>query len=189
VKFVSTVAPAWKADNLPIYGGFFWINADGALPVPKNAYYMNGAGNRSRTRSSTSPSTGGLAATRRVLPSALQKVGNNDEVMASWAHASNTPGDPGAASVDNTANMVAGGYRHWFKPKATVYVVYAHLSNAPAAHYALGPGGHGVTWDCKDGSGPSTARPGGGMGFVGNGTGCFTGTTIQAYSLGMTYDF
>jgi CubicO group peptidase (beta-lactamase class C family) len=44
VEFVSTLAPAWIADGRPIYGGFFWINGDGALPVPKNAYYMVGAG-------------------------------------------------------------------------------------------------------------------------------------------------
>jgi CubicO group peptidase (beta-lactamase class C family) len=44
VKFVSTLAPAWVAGGRPIYGGFFWINGDGALPVPKNAYYMSGAG-------------------------------------------------------------------------------------------------------------------------------------------------
>lgn len=44
VKFVSTLAPAWVADGRPIYGGFFWINGDGALPVPKNTYYMAGAG-------------------------------------------------------------------------------------------------------------------------------------------------
>jgi len=44
VKFVSTLAPAWKADNRPIYGGFFWINGEGALPVPREAYYMSGAG-------------------------------------------------------------------------------------------------------------------------------------------------
>jgi CubicO group peptidase (beta-lactamase class C family) len=44
VEFVSTLAPAWVADGRPIYGGFFWINGDGALPVPKNAYYMAGAG-------------------------------------------------------------------------------------------------------------------------------------------------
>ncbi|HWX31747.1 MAG TPA: serine hydrolase [Steroidobacteraceae bacterium] len=43
-QFVSTLAPAWVADGRPIYGGFFWINGDGALPVPKNAYYMAGAG-------------------------------------------------------------------------------------------------------------------------------------------------
>jgi CubicO group peptidase (beta-lactamase class C family) len=42
--FVSTVAPAWAADKRPIYGGFFWINGDGTFPVPKEAYYMSGAG-------------------------------------------------------------------------------------------------------------------------------------------------
>jgi CubicO group peptidase (beta-lactamase class C family) len=42
--FVSTVAPAWEADRRPVYGGFFWINGDGAFPVPKQAYYMAGAG-------------------------------------------------------------------------------------------------------------------------------------------------
>jgi CubicO group peptidase (beta-lactamase class C family) len=44
VDFVSTLAPAWKADDLPIYGGFFWLNGDGRFPVPRDAYYMAGAG-------------------------------------------------------------------------------------------------------------------------------------------------
>lgn len=44
VNFVSSPAPAWVADGRPIYGGFFWINGDGALPVPKTTYYMAGAG-------------------------------------------------------------------------------------------------------------------------------------------------
>lgn len=44
VKFVSTLAPAWAADERPIYGGFFWINGDGTFPVPRDAYYMAGAG-------------------------------------------------------------------------------------------------------------------------------------------------
>jgi CubicO group peptidase (beta-lactamase class C family) len=44
VKFVSTLAPAWKADGRPIYGGFFWLNGDGRFAVPKDAYYMAGAG-------------------------------------------------------------------------------------------------------------------------------------------------
>jgi CubicO group peptidase (beta-lactamase class C family) len=43
-KFVSTPAPAWVADKRPVYGGFFWINGDGALPAPNEAYYMAGAG-------------------------------------------------------------------------------------------------------------------------------------------------
>ena len=44
VDFVSSVAPAWAADGRPIYGGFFWINGDGRFPVPRDAYYMSGAG-------------------------------------------------------------------------------------------------------------------------------------------------
>jgi CubicO group peptidase (beta-lactamase class C family) len=44
VKFVSTVAPAWLADKRLIYGGFFWVNGDGTFPVPREAYYMSGAG-------------------------------------------------------------------------------------------------------------------------------------------------
>jgi CubicO group peptidase (beta-lactamase class C family) len=42
--FVRTPAPAWEADNRPVYGGFFWINRDGTFPVPRDAYYMSGAG-------------------------------------------------------------------------------------------------------------------------------------------------
>jgi CubicO group peptidase (beta-lactamase class C family) len=44
VDFVSTLAPAWAADERPIYGGFFWINGDNTFPVPEDAYYMAGAG-------------------------------------------------------------------------------------------------------------------------------------------------
>ncbi len=43
-KFVRTLAPAWEADKRPIYGGLFWINGDGRFPVPRDAYYMAGAG-------------------------------------------------------------------------------------------------------------------------------------------------
>ena len=42
--FVSTLAPAWAADDRPIYGAFFWLNGDGALPIPRAAYMMSGAG-------------------------------------------------------------------------------------------------------------------------------------------------
>ena len=122
--------------------------------------------------------------------SALQKLGPNDEVMAAWAHANNTPGDPGIGpSVNNSADMIGVGVRHWLTPRTTLILSYAHMSNSPDAHYALGPSGHGVTWDCKDGGGPATASPGDGIGLVGNGTSCFTGTSPQAFSLGMTHDF
>ena len=32
------------ADKRPIYGAFFWINGDGQYPVPRESYYMAGAG-------------------------------------------------------------------------------------------------------------------------------------------------
>ena len=39
------VAPAWAADERPIYGGnFFWINGEEDFPIPKESIYMAGAG-------------------------------------------------------------------------------------------------------------------------------------------------
>ena len=43
-RFVSTIAPAWQADGRPIYGGFFWINGTRQMPIPEDAYSMQGAG-------------------------------------------------------------------------------------------------------------------------------------------------
>ncbi|MEQ9591231.1 MAG: serine hydrolase [Cyclobacteriaceae bacterium] len=40
-EFVSTLAPGWEE---PVYGGLFWINGTGEMPIPKEAYYMAGAG-------------------------------------------------------------------------------------------------------------------------------------------------
>jgi len=48
-QFVSTLAEPWVADGRPIYGGLFWINGDGHLPIPTNAYMMLGAGGQSVT--------------------------------------------------------------------------------------------------------------------------------------------
>jgi CubicO group peptidase (beta-lactamase class C family) len=45
VSYARTVAPAWQAEGRPVYGGgFFWVNGDGADPVPRSAYSMRGAG-------------------------------------------------------------------------------------------------------------------------------------------------
>ncbi|MFC2124137.1 serine hydrolase domain-containing protein [Bacteroidota bacterium] len=44
VEFVSTLAPAWVADGRPVYSGFFWINGDGNFPIPKDSFFMAGAG-------------------------------------------------------------------------------------------------------------------------------------------------
>ena len=42
-KFVSTLAPACEADKTRLWR-VLWINGDGTFPVPKDAYYMAGAG-------------------------------------------------------------------------------------------------------------------------------------------------
>jgi CubicO group peptidase (beta-lactamase class C family) len=47
--FVSTLAEPWVADGRPIYGGLFWVNGDGARPIPNDAYMMLGAGGQSVT--------------------------------------------------------------------------------------------------------------------------------------------
>jgi CubicO group peptidase (beta-lactamase class C family) len=50
VRYVQTPAPAWVADGRPIYGGgFFWVNGDGAMPIPRDAFSMEGAGGQSAT--------------------------------------------------------------------------------------------------------------------------------------------
>jgi CubicO group peptidase (beta-lactamase class C family) len=45
-EFVSTPAPAWKLDGQPEYGAFFWVNGMNRFPIPKDAYFMAGAGNQ-----------------------------------------------------------------------------------------------------------------------------------------------
>ncbi len=50
VDYVKTPAPAWVADGRPVYGGgFFWVNGDGARPIPRDAFSMQGAGGQSAT--------------------------------------------------------------------------------------------------------------------------------------------
>ena len=41
VDFVSTPAPAWAE---PVYGGQFWINGTGVMPIPETAFYASGGG-------------------------------------------------------------------------------------------------------------------------------------------------
>ena len=39
--FVSTPAPAWRRKE---YGGQFWVNGEGQWNLPRDAYFMSGAG-------------------------------------------------------------------------------------------------------------------------------------------------
>jgi len=115
---------------------------------------------------------------------ATQKLTSQDDVNLGWAHAGKAPGDVGtnradgthaAGPVDNAANMATVGYKHWYNKQTTWYAVYARQMNHNGAHYDLGASGHGITTDCHDGT------PAGGR--------CFAGSTLQAVSVGMTYNF
>jgi CubicO group peptidase (beta-lactamase class C family) len=41
VDFVSTPAPAWEE---PVYGGLFWVNGAGRWNLPRDSFFMSGAG-------------------------------------------------------------------------------------------------------------------------------------------------
>jgi predicted porin len=106
-----------------------------------------------------------------------QKFSDKDDVNLGWAHAGKTPGDPGVGPIDNEANLYSVGYKHHFDKQSNWYAVYARQANHTGAHYDLGASGHGITTDCKDASG------------AGAGAACFTGTTLQAFSVGWMYSF
>jgi predicted porin len=103
---------------------------------------------------------------------ATQQVGEKDDINLGWAHAGNTPGDPGTGPVDNKANMYAIGYKHHWDRRTNWYAVYARQVNHTGAHFDLGASGHGITTDGHDAAGT-----------------IFTGTTLQAVSVGMQYNF
>lgn len=108
-----------------------------------------------------------------------QKVTPADDINVGWAHAGKTPGDPlivNGASFDNASNMYALGYKHHFADKQTTfYIVAATQRNHTDAHFDLGASGHGAVIDCHDNTLPSQT--------------CYPGNTINAFSVGMTYDF
>jgi predicted porin len=110
-----------------------------------------------------------------------QKFSGQDEVNIGWGHAGKTPGQPGGGDsavlanpgqVDNQSNMYALGYKHHFDKRTNWYAVYARQQNHVGGHYDLGASGHGITTDCK-----SDVNL------------CFTGETLQAFSVGMMYSF
>ncbi|HVS26214.1 MAG TPA: porin [Burkholderiales bacterium] len=118
-----------------------------------------------------------------------QRINDKDDVSFGWGHASRTPGDPGTnrldgthatGPVDNWANMYTIMYKHNFDNRTTWYAVYARQVNSNGAHYDLGASGHGITTDCHDGGASATPGTGGS---------CFTGATVQAFSVGMSYNF
>jgi predicted porin len=79
-----------------------------------------------------------------IYISDVQDLGYGLEVMAAWAHASQTPGGPDFGSINDKANMYVAGTKYHFDKQVAVYLTGALLRQGGGAHYALGAGGHGT---------------------------------------------
>lgn len=120
-----------------------------------------------------------------------QILSAKDSLHFGWGHAYKTPGDPGqhnttgGANQDNATNMYTLAWKHQVDKQFSYYVDYGLVVNGPAAHYALGAGGRGVTTDCHDATNPDPT------GFDPNGAGphCWAGGRVQGASVGMKYTF
>jgi predicted porin len=131
-----------------------------------------------------------------------QEINPVDSVHFGWAHAFQTPGDPGQhndvtlttpdgagfyAPNDNQADMIAALWKHKLGPNLTWYSDAAAMFNGPSAHYALGAGGvRGVSVDCHDANDADGSY---GVYDGANGPHCFTGTTIVGVSTGLQWRF
>ena len=98
-----------------------------------------------------------------------------------WAHAGKSPGSAGwktgdgtgmVGPVNNAANMYNIGLKYRMDKATFLYLTATEVINDEGAHYDLGASGHGAKVDCKDEANK-----------------CFTGTHIQALTLGMDYRF
>ncbi|HEY0746438.1 MAG TPA: hypothetical protein VGD63_07040 [Steroidobacteraceae bacterium] len=89
---------------------------------------------------------------------ATQDFTPRDNFSIGWAHAGNTPGDPGGqhnynpTTNINSADMYTIAWKHRFDKNLYWYLDAADTMNKGNAHYDLGAGGRGVTTDCHDGT-------------------------------------
>lgn len=75
----------------------------------------------------------------------VQKLGHGFDLMAAWAHAGQTPGNPKFPGVDDTADMLTVGLKYHYDDQTSLYLIGAYLSQGAGAHYGLGAGeGHGT---------------------------------------------
>jgi predicted porin len=123
-----------------------------------------------------------------------QELTTSDVVHVGYAHALKSPGSLGEHNIettpdaDNSSNMFTGMYRRVIDGQTSLYIVYAVQANHAAAHYDLGAGGRAITTDCHDGSQIAAVNGSDGT-FSAGGPFCYTGGTLQAVSVGMTYKF
>ena len=118
-----------------------------------------------------------------------EQLGPKDVVSAGWAHAGQTPGDPGGQHNYNplappdTADMYTLDWKHRLDKQLTWYLDTALTINHGNAHYDLGAGGRGLTTDCHDGTNTII--------IDGSSAGPTTwgGCRIQGFSTGFNYKF
>lgn len=123
-----------------------------------------------------------------------QDIAPSEAVHIGYAHAFKSPGSLGehnietAPGADNATDMVTAMFRHAVDKQVSFYVVYAVQANHQAAHYDLGAGGRAITTDCHDASQIAAVNGADGT-FAAGGPFCYTGGTVQAASVGMTFKF
>jgi hypothetical protein len=123
-----------------------------------------------------------------------QELTSADVVHLGYAHADKSPGSLGEHNIettpgaDNSTNMFTGMLRHVVDNQVSFYVVYALQANHRTAHYDLGAGGRSITTDCHDASQIAAVNGSDGT-FTPGGPFCYTGGTLQAASVGMTFKF
>ena len=118
-----------------------------------------------------------------------QDIFSKDNVSVGWAHAGNTPGDPGGQhnynplAPPNTADMYTIAWKHKFDKQFTWYFDTALTINHGNAHYDLGAGGRGLTTDCHDGTNTVFND------YSSAGPTTWGGCRVQGYSTGLNYKF
>jgi predicted porin len=120
---------------------------------------------------------------------ATQTLGESMEVSAGWAHAGQTPGDPGGQhnynpfAVADKADMYTVSFKQKIDKQMFWYFNWATTVNHGNAHYDLGAGGRGITTDCHDGTHTPV------IDYSSYGPTTWGGCHVQALSLGIDYKF
>ncbi len=118
-----------------------------------------------------------------------QKLNDASTVSVGWAHAGQTPGDPGGQhnynpfAPSNTADMITLAFKQKLDKQVTWYIDAAETFNHGNAHYDLGAGGRGLTTDCHDGTHTSQ------FDYSSAGPTTWGGCRVKGLSVGMNYKF
>jgi hypothetical protein len=87
-----------------------------------------------------------------------QQIGQAFEFSAGWAHAGQTPGDPGGQhnfdpfAATDSSDMITLLFKHKIDKQVYWYLNAAETFNHGNVHYDLGAGGRGFPTDCHDGT-------------------------------------